>query len=51
MELCLAEKKAAGEAVDMPSEFFFSTVSTSRHSALQSAVRSSLPGSSEPVLW
>ena len=36
IKLWLAEKKAAGEAIDLPSEFFFSTVDISE-SALQSA--------------
>ena len=36
IKLWLAEKKTAGEAVDVPSEFFFSTVDISE-SALQSA--------------
>jgi predicted RNase H-like HicB family nuclease len=36
IKLWLAEKKAAGEAIDVPSEFFFSTVDISE-SALQSA--------------
>jgi predicted RNase H-like HicB family nuclease len=36
IKLWLAEKKTAGEAVDVPSEFFFSTVDIS-DSALQSA--------------
>lgn len=36
IKLWLAEKKAAGEAIDQPSEFFFSTVDISE-SALQSA--------------
>jgi predicted RNase H-like HicB family nuclease len=36
IKLWLTEKKAAGEAIDLPSEFFFSTVDISE-SALQSA--------------
>jgi len=36
IKLWLSEKKAAGEAVDLPSEFFFSTVDISE-SAVQSA--------------
>jgi predicted RNase H-like HicB family nuclease len=36
VKLWLAEKKAAGETVDAPSEFFFSTVDISE-GALQSA--------------
>jgi predicted RNase H-like HicB family nuclease len=36
VKLWLAEKKAAGESIDLPSEFFFSTIEISE-SALQSA--------------
>ncbi len=36
IKLWLAEKKAAGETIDLPSEFFFSTIDISE-SALQSA--------------
>ncbi len=36
IKLWLAEKKAAGETIEVPSEFFFSTVDISE-SALQSA--------------
>jgi len=36
INLWLAEKKAAGETIKLPSEFFFSTVDISE-SALQSA--------------
>jgi len=36
IKLWLAEKKAAGESINLPSEFFFSTVDISE-SALQSA--------------
>jgi predicted RNase H-like HicB family nuclease len=36
IKLWLEEKKAAGEAIDLPSEFFFSTVDISE-SALQRA--------------
>ena len=36
IKLWLAEKKAAGETIDLPSEFFISTVDISE-SALQSA--------------
>ena len=36
VKLWLSEKKAAGEPVDLPSEFFFSTIEIS-DSALQSA--------------
>jgi len=36
VKIWLAEKKAAGESIDSPSEFFFSTIEVSE-SALQSA--------------
>ena len=36
VKLWLTEKKAAGESIDLPSEFFFSTIEISE-SALQSA--------------
>ncbi len=36
VKLWLGEKKAAGESIDSPSEFFFSTIEVSE-SALQSA--------------
>ncbi len=36
VKLWLGEKKAAGESIDLPSEFFFSTIEISE-SALQSA--------------